>query len=74
LTNSSGFCVTGIAFFWGLSRLQLLDIIMPIAHDAILQSMADGVIILDTQQRVIEINPAAQNIIGGNRSEIIGRQ
>jgi PAS domain S-box-containing protein len=68
------FAITGIAFFWGLSRLQLLDIIMPIAHDAILQSMADGIIILDTHQRVIEINPAAQNIIGGNRSEIIGRQ
>ena len=47
---------------------------MPIAHDAILKSMADGVIILDTQQRVVEINPAAQNIIGGNRSEILGRQ
>ena len=68
------FAVTGLAFLWGLSRLQLLDIIMPIAHDAILQSMADGVIILDIQQRVVEINPAAQNIIGGNRSEIIGRQ
>ena len=68
------FAVTGLAFLWGLSRLQLLDIIMPIAHDAILQSMADGVIILDIQQRVIELNPAAQIIIGGNRSEIIGRQ
>ena len=32
------FAVTGLAFLWGLSRLQLLDIIMPIAHDAILQS------------------------------------
>jgi signal transduction histidine kinase/PAS domain-containing protein len=68
------FAVTGAAFFWGLSRLQLLDIIMPIAHDAILKSMADGVIILDTQQRVIELNPAAQNIIGGNRSDVIGQQ
>jgi len=68
------FAVTGLAFLWGLSRLQLLDIIMPIAHDAILKSMADGVIILDTQQRVIELNPAAQNIIGGNRSHVIGQQ
>ena len=68
------FAVTGLAFLWGLSRLQLLDIIMPIAHDAILKSMADGVIILDTQQRVIELNPAAQNIIGGNRTDVIGQQ
>jgi PAS domain S-box-containing protein len=67
------FAITGIVFFWGLSRLQLLDIIMPIAHDAILQSMSDGVIILDMQQRILELNPAAQNIIGHKKSEVIGQ-
>ena len=46
---------------------------MPIAHDVILQSMSDGVIILDTQQRIIEFNPAAQNIIGHKKSEVIGQ-
>jgi PAS domain S-box-containing protein len=67
------FALTGVAFFWGLSRLQLLDIVMPVAHDAILKSMADGVIILDTQQRVIELNPAAQIIIGLKKSDVIGQ-
>jgi len=66
------FAITGVAFFWGLSRLQLLNI-MPIAHDTILRSMVDGVIVLDTQQRVVELNPAAQNIIERNRSEVIGQ-
>jgi PAS domain S-box-containing protein len=68
------FTVTGIAFFWGLSRLQLLDSIMPIAHDAILKSMSDGVIVLDEQQRIIELNPAAQKIIDREKSEVIGQQ
>jgi PAS domain S-box-containing protein len=67
------FAITGIAFFWGLSRLQLLDIIMPVAHDAILQSMSDGVIILDVQQRIIELNPSASNIVGLKKSEAIGQ-
>jgi PAS domain S-box-containing protein len=67
------FAITGIAFFWGLSHLQLLDIIMPIAHDTILQSMSDGVIILDVQQRIIELNPAALNIIGLKKSDVIGQ-
>jgi signal transduction histidine kinase/PAS domain-containing protein len=67
------FAITGIAFFWGLSRLQLLDIIMPVAHDTILKSMADGIIILDTHLRVIELNPAAQRIIGGKKSETLGQ-
>jgi len=44
-----------------------------VAHDAILKSMADGVIILDTQQRVIELNPAAQIIIGLKKSDVIGK-
>jgi PAS domain S-box-containing protein len=35
--------------------------------------MSDGVIILDTQQRIIELNPAAQNIIGHKKSEVIGQ-
>jgi signal transduction histidine kinase/PAS domain-containing protein len=67
------FAITGVVFFWALSRLQLLEAIMPIAHDVILQSMADGVIILDTQLRVIELNPAAQNILKRRRTEIIGQ-
>lgn len=67
------FAITGVVFFWALSRLQLLEAIMPIAHDVILQSMADGVVILDTQLRVIELNPAAQNILKRRRTEILGQ-
>jgi PAS domain S-box-containing protein len=46
---------------------------MPVAHDAILQSMSDGVIILDVQQRIIELNPSASNIVGLKKSEAIGQ-
>jgi len=66
------FAITGIAFFWGLSRLQLLNI-MPIALDAILKSMVDGAIVLDTQQRVVELNPAALRIVERKREDVIGR-
>jgi PAS domain S-box-containing protein len=66
------FAITGAAFLWGLARLQLLDI-MPIAHDAIFKNISDGVVVLDTQNRVIELNPAAQRIVDRKRSDIIGR-
>jgi PAS domain S-box-containing protein len=65
------FAITGLGFYWGLSRLQLLNI-MPIAHDAVLRSMSDGVIVLDTQQHIVELNPSAQKIIEHDRSEVIG--
>ena len=66
------FAITGVAFFFGMSRLQLIDI-MPVAHETILKSMIDGVIVLDDQGRIVEINPAAERIIGGRRAEIIGQ-
>jgi signal transduction histidine kinase len=66
------FAITGGAFYWGLSRFQLLNI-MPIAHEAILRSMVDGVIVLDNQQRIIELNHAAMDLIERKRSEVIGQ-
>jgi PAS domain S-box-containing protein len=35
--------------------------------------MVDCVIVLDTRLRIIELNPAAQNLIGSKRSEVIGQ-
>ncbi len=66
------FSLTGIAFYWGLAKLHLLDV-LPIAHEAVLKSMADGVVVLDNRQRVVDLNPAAQGIIGTKRSDVIGQ-
>ena len=66
------FAITGIALFWGLTRFQLLDI-TPVAHEAIFRNMVDGVIVLDGQQRITDLNPAAQNIIRRTRSDVIGQ-
>lgn len=66
------FAISGIAFLWGLSRLQLLDI-MPIAYEAIFKNIADGVVVLDTQNRVIELNPAAQRMVARKRADTIGQ-
>lgn len=66
------FAITGIAFYWGMSRLHLLEV-TPIAYEAVLGSMIDGVIIIDIRYRIIELNNAAQNIIGCRKTEVIGR-
>jgi PAS domain S-box-containing protein len=65
------FTITGIAFFGGLSAFHLMDI-MPVAHDVVFKSMADGVIVLDNQQRVVEINNVALSIIDCSRDAAIG--
>jgi signal transduction histidine kinase len=66
------FAITGAAFFWGMSRFQLMDI-MPIAYDTILRSMLDAAIVLDNRQRIVELNPAARKLIGRERAEVIGQ-
>jgi PAS domain S-box-containing protein len=67
-----GFSITCLAFFWGISRFKLLNM-MPIAHETVFKSMIDGVIVLDHQHCIVDINPSAEQIIGRNRSEVIGQ-
>ena len=66
------FTLTGLAMVWGLFRFQLLDIV-PVARDAVIESMSDGVIVLDAQNRIVDLNPAAQNILGCTAAEAIGQ-
>ncbi|NPV81005.1 MAG: diguanylate cyclase [Firmicutes bacterium] len=66
------FAFSGMLMAWGLFRLQLLDIV-PMARDAVIEGMSDGVIVLDAQNRIVDINPAAQGIIGRRASEVVGK-
>lgn len=65
------FTLTGMAISWDLFRYRLLDIV-PVARDAVIENMSDGVIVLDAQNRVVDINPAAQRIINRTASDVIG--
>jgi PAS domain S-box-containing protein len=66
------FTLTGLAAAWGLFRFRLLDLV-PVARDAVIEGMSDGVIVLDTQNRIVDLNPAAGRIIGRPASEAIGQ-
>lgn len=66
------FTAAGVVAAWGLFRLGLFDI-GPIARDAIIESMADAVLLLDDMRRLVDINPAAEALIERDASEIIGQ-
>jgi signal transduction histidine kinase len=51
-----------LVIVWGIFRHQIFDI-LPIALDTVIQSMGDGVIVLDSQQRIVQVNPAALAIL-----------
>jgi PAS domain S-box-containing protein len=46
--------------------------IVPVAREAIIESMSDGVIVLDLRDRVMDLNPAAQRLVGQTASETVG--
>ena len=66
------FIVSGLAAAWGLFRYGLLDIV-PVARDTVIENMSDGVIVLDTQDRIVDLNPAAQRATALTASEAIGQ-
>jgi PAS domain S-box-containing protein len=62
----------GLPVAWALFRYRLFDIV-PVARDTIIEGMGDGVLVLDAQKRVVDLNPAAQRILGQTASAAIGK-
>jgi diguanylate cyclase (GGDEF)-like protein/PAS domain S-box-containing protein len=65
------FTITALVIAFSLARYRLLDIML-IARSVLIENMSDGVIVLDTKNRVVDINPAAQNVIGLSATSSIG--
>ncbi len=66
------FAVSGVLAVWGLFRFRLLDLV-PVARDAVIEGMRDGVIVADSYGRVVDLNPAAQEVLGYPASKAVGR-
>jgi diguanylate cyclase (GGDEF)-like protein len=60
------FSLSSLALAYGLYRHRLLDLV-PVARGALIESMQDGVLVLDAQNRIVDINPAAQRVLPGAR-------
>ncbi|MBI5304025.1 MAG: response regulator [Chloroflexi bacterium] len=56
------FTLAGLIFGFGVLRFRLFDLV-PLAHDAVIESMSDAVMVLDNAGRIVEVNPAAQQLL-----------
>jgi PAS domain S-box-containing protein len=79
LTSYKAFEITPLAFAivavpvaMSFTRLQRIDI-MRVARETISENMVDGVMVLDAQNRVMDLNPAMQLVIGCTPSGVIGQ-
>jgi len=66
------FTVTGLMLSWALFHYHLLDVV-PVARGALIERMDDIVIVLDAQGHVVDLNPAAGDILACRVSEAIGQ-
>ena len=57
------FTVSGACFTWGIYRYRLFGLV-PVARDMVIDSMDDGVMVLDAQRRLVDLNAAAERYTG----------
>ncbi len=65
------FTLAGAFWLLGLFYFRLFDI-GPIARDVVIESMNDTVIVLDWQNRIVDVNSASRSLIGLPREKAIG--
>jgi PAS domain S-box-containing protein len=64
--------VSCLAFTWALFSYRLLDIV-PLGYRTVLNVMSDGVIVLDAQGYVVDLNPAAERLTGRSVASAVGQ-
>ena len=69
------FTISLVVFALGIFSLKLVNLFFaPVGRDLVGEKMPDGMIVLDTQGNIVDINPALQNALGISASQAIGQR
>jgi diguanylate cyclase (GGDEF)-like protein/PAS domain S-box-containing protein len=66
------FGFSGILFTYSVIRNSFMNVI-PVARSRIIESMSDGVLVLDTQNRIVDINPAMEKFLSRKPASFLGQ-
>lgn len=66
------FFIMGLIIVFVVYYHRLLDII-PIARDTTIENMRDGIIVVDLNDRIVDINPSGEKIIQASLDEVMGK-
>ncbi len=56
------FTLSGIIIALSIYKFKMLDIV-PVAYNNLFDMLSTGVLVIDSQKRIVDINPAAENIL-----------
>jgi PAS domain S-box-containing protein len=68
-----GYTATSVLIATALFRYRLLDI-LPIARGTVVESMDNGVFVLDADGQIVDVNPRARDTIAVETDELVGQQ
>jgi len=71
-TTALGLAVGSILVAYVLAPLRRRDL-LSFSRDAILNNVSDSVIVVDGDGRIVDMNPAAERLVGGPASQAIGK-
>jgi PAS domain S-box-containing protein len=66
------FSLTGILVTWSIFRFHVFEVV-PIARETVIENLNEGVLVLDEQDRVLDINPTARRMVEACLEEVIGK-
>ena len=66
-----GFVFAGLAFSLGLFQYRMFDL-KPIARQLLIDSMGDGMLVVDEQSRIVDLNQAALEIFEDAEEALVG--
>jgi len=66
---STGFGLMGLVLAWALYKHRLLDL-TPLGRAMLQRHMPDGMVMVDPQGRVVDVNPSAQRLLGASGSSL----
>ncbi len=64
--------ISGLIIAWGIFSFRLFNIV-PVARENIIENMADGLVVLDTRNRIVDVNLTAKMIFGNISNQSIGQ-
>jgi diguanylate cyclase (GGDEF)-like protein/PAS domain S-box-containing protein len=66
------FGVSGMLCVYAIFRHQFMDL-LPIARGRLIESMSDGVLVVDAKGRIVDINPSMKSFLDEDPAALIGR-
>ena len=66
------FGLTGILLTYAVIRNRIMNIV-PVARTRIIESMSDGILVLDAQNRIVDINPAMEMLLNRKPTSLLGK-